>query len=109
MLLSKFSSDQPVEVDPPETMTAVEYQPEQSKLTPYPMPAQDYLIIPIIHSEWSKMEPINTRGQVISLLEGQMEVGDAEIKLDVSGVKAGFYFLRVSFTDRIESYKILVE
>ena len=87
--------------------------PEGEDLTVYPNPASSELTIKIglDYVSKTKLQIIDLTGKVVmdSSEEFDYEHGIYEAKLDISDLKTGIYFVKVTQPDKVFSKKLLVK
>ena len=88
----------------------LEENPEKPDFSIYPNPVKDVLYITRAYASnpVRKIEMINTEGN-ISLLRNFVRTDKQTINLNISGIPAGLYILRIQTSENIESSKILVQ
>ncbi|MBL7931113.1 MAG: T9SS type A sorting domain-containing protein [Bacteroidia bacterium] len=77
----------------------------------FPNPATNHATVSVnlVQSSKIRIEMINAMGQVISTVQANGNNGINEIKLDISGVSSGIYFVNVKIDNAIGTKKLIVE
>jgi len=107
MLLSKFASDQPTEIEFPEIITGKEKEMGSNDKKPYPVPVQEFLTIPKTSAVLNQVELVNMNGQVIPFDKQKVEDKDDAVRLDVRGINSKFFLVRLEYADAVELHKVI--
>ncbi len=109
VLFKNFQTLPLIQADVCGILTANTPEVDTHKLQVFPNPVVDFAMAKFQSAGlYSKLHLFNTRGQQVKIFhEGILSTGEQNLKMDLSGLKAGTYFLRLQNKSKSEVYRVI--
>ncbi|MDW7690897.1 glycoside hydrolase family 9 protein [Flammeovirgaceae bacterium SG7u.111] len=109
MLLSKFASPGVVEIDIPDPIVTGLAEEDMGGILSYPVPSSDLVYLDTRSFYLPKVDAIAPDGKIIELKGEEVKIEGQRLEVRLSGLVPGFYILKLTYPNYIQTHRVILK